>query len=91
MRRPGIALFRSLAVAAALLGLAAGAGAQQKFVNILTGGQSGVYYPLGVALGQIYTKALPDTKVYDPQHRLADAGVPGPYHIGPLAGWPSGQ
>ena len=24
--------------------------AQQQFVNILTGGQAGVYYPLGVAL-----------------------------------------
>jgi uncharacterized protein len=29
---------------------------------VLTGGQAGVYYPLGVALGQIYGKALPDTK-----------------------------
>jgi len=39
----------------ATLALAAGAvAAQQKFVNILTGGQAGVYYPLGVALGQIY-------------------------------------
>jgi TRAP transporter TAXI family solute receptor len=37
--------------------------AQQKFVNVLTGGQSGVYYPMGVALSQIWGKALPDTKV----------------------------
>ena len=37
--------------------------AQQKFINVLTGGQSGVYYPLGVALSQIYTKALPNAKV----------------------------
>jgi hypothetical protein len=35
--------------------------------------------------------SLPNTKVYDPQHRLRHAGVPGPYHTGPLAGWPSGQ
>jgi len=56
------ALFRSVVVGLALAGLAAGASAQQKFVNILTGGQSGVYYPLGVALGQIYGKAMPDTK-----------------------------
>lgn len=28
--------------------------AQEQFVNILTGGQSGVYYPLGVALSKIY-------------------------------------
>jgi uncharacterized protein len=33
-----------------------------KFVNILTGGTSGIYYPLGVALSQIYGKALPDAK-----------------------------
>lgn len=36
--------------------------AQQKFINVLTGGTSGVYYPMGVALSQIYTKALPDVK-----------------------------
>ncbi len=35
---------------------------QQQFVNILTGGQSGVYYPLGVALSQIYSKAIPTAK-----------------------------
>ncbi|HQF31586.1 MAG TPA: TAXI family TRAP transporter solute-binding subunit, partial [Hyphomicrobiales bacterium] len=26
----------------------------EQFINILTGGTSGVYYPLGVALSQIY-------------------------------------
>ena len=56
------ALFRSVVVGLAFAGLSAGAAAQQKFVNILTGGQSGVYYPLGVALGQIYGKAMPDAK-----------------------------
>ena len=35
---------------------------QQQFVNILTGGQAGVYYPLGVALSQIYGKAIPNAK-----------------------------
>ncbi|MDO8419135.1 MAG: TAXI family TRAP transporter solute-binding subunit [Rubrivivax sp.] len=35
---------------------------QQQFVNVLTGGQSGVYYPLGVALSQIYAKAIPNTR-----------------------------
>lgn len=34
----------------------------QQFVNILTGGQSGVYYPLGVALSQIYAKAIPNAR-----------------------------
>lgn len=33
-----------------------------QFVNILTGGQSGVYYPLGVALSQIYAKSIPNVK-----------------------------
>jgi TRAP transporter TAXI family solute receptor len=43
--------------AVALLALlaAAPAKAQETFINILTGGTSGVYYPLGVALSQIYT------------------------------------
>ncbi len=54
---------RLFAVAAASSLVAAGAAAQQKFINVLTGGQAGVYYPLGVALGQIYSKALPDHKV----------------------------
>ncbi len=26
----------------------------QQFINVLTGGTSGVYYPLGVAIGKIY-------------------------------------
>lgn len=29
------------------------------FINVLTGGQSGVYYPLGVALAQIFNKDVP--------------------------------
>ncbi|TEA78594.1 TAXI family TRAP transporter solute-binding subunit [Allopusillimonas ginsengisoli] len=36
--------------------------AKQQFINILTGGQSGVYYPLGVALSQVYAKHIPDVK-----------------------------
>ncbi|WP_066458749.1 TAXI family TRAP transporter solute-binding subunit [Castellaniella caeni] len=43
--------------------IAAGpAHAETKFINILTGGQSGVYYPMGVALSQIYNKNIPDAK-----------------------------
>ncbi len=37
--------------------------AQQTFINVLTGGQSGIYYPLGVALSQAYGKVLPATKI----------------------------
>ncbi|CDK99379.1 putative TRAP-type uncharacterized transport system, periplasmic component [Magnetospirillum gryphiswaldense MSR-1 v2] len=33
----------------------------EQFVNVLTGGTSGVYYPLGVALSNIYGK-IPDVK-----------------------------
>lgn len=36
--------------------------AQQQFINVLTGGTSGVYYPLGVALSQIYGKEIPNSK-----------------------------
>jgi len=53
---------RGLLVAATGFALATGAAAQQKFINVLTGGQSGVYYPLGVALSQVYGKAIPDAK-----------------------------
>jgi TRAP transporter TAXI family solute receptor len=48
-------------VAMFAMALAPVAGAAQ-FINILTGGTSGVYYPLGVALSQVYTKAIPDAK-----------------------------
>jgi len=53
---------RTLFATALLLG-AGGASGQQQFVNILTGGTSGVYYPLGVALSQVYGKAIPNAKV----------------------------
>jgi hypothetical protein len=51
------------ALGSSALSFAPWAFAQQKFVNVLTGGQSGVYYPMGVALSQIFGKALPDAKV----------------------------
>ena len=35
---------------------------KQQFLNILTGGQSGVYYPIGVALTQIYAKDIPNVR-----------------------------
>ncbi|HLI20972.1 MAG TPA: TAXI family TRAP transporter solute-binding subunit [Stellaceae bacterium] len=34
----------------------------QQFIDVLTGGTSGVYYPLGVALANIYAKAIPNAK-----------------------------
>ena len=33
-----------------------------EFINVLTGGTSGVYYPLGVALGEIYGKGIKDVR-----------------------------
>lgn len=42
--------------------LPAAAQAQTTFVNVLTGGTSGVYYPMGVALSQIYGKTIPGAK-----------------------------
>jgi len=46
----------------AALATSAALAQQQQFVNILTGGQSGVYYPLGVALSQIYAKNIPNVR-----------------------------
>jgi len=34
----------------------------QNFINVLTGGTSGVYYPLGVAIGKIYGDKIPNVK-----------------------------
>ena len=48
-------LVRLAAVLAAVTLVAAGPAKAQTFINILTGGTSGVYYPLGVALSQIFT------------------------------------
>lgn len=53
---------RKLALACAAALLLAGTAHAAEFVSILTGGTSGVYYPLGVALSQIYSKAIPEAK-----------------------------
>jgi TRAP transporter TAXI family solute receptor len=42
--------------------LSAPAARAQAFINVLTGGTSGVYYPLGVAIGKIYSDQIPDVK-----------------------------
>jgi TRAP transporter TAXI family solute receptor len=52
---------RSL-LAASALALTVSASQAAEFINVLTGGTSGVYYPLGVSLTQIYGRALPDAK-----------------------------
>jgi TRAP transporter TAXI family solute receptor len=49
-------------VAALAVVLAVPTAQAEQFVNVLTGGTSGVYYPLGVAIGKIYSDKLPDVK-----------------------------
>ena len=54
---------RLAATFAASLAIAATTPAQaQQFINVLTGGTSGVYYPLGVALAEIYGGVLLDAR-----------------------------
>lgn len=51
-------LKRNLLAAGALalsVGLGGATASAQEFINVLTGGTSGVYYPLGVALSKIYS------------------------------------
>ncbi|WP_217125352.1 TAXI family TRAP transporter solute-binding subunit [Hydrogenophilus thiooxidans] len=56
--------FLQSSLATLLLPVAWHAQAQgQTFVTILTGGTSGVYYPLGVALSQVVGQVLPNAKV----------------------------
>ncbi len=53
---------RRLLVLAALLLVSTTPATAAEFVNILTGGTSGVYYPLGVALANGLGKIMPDAK-----------------------------
>ena len=46
-------------LAATSLVFPAPAPAAEQFINVLTGGTSGVYYPLGVALANDIGKAMP--------------------------------
>ena len=50
------------AAAACWLVLSAPTAQAQQFINVLTGGTSGVYYPLGVAIGKIYSDKIPNVK-----------------------------
>ena len=44
------------------LALASPAANAQQIINVLTGGTSGVYYPLGVAIGKIFSDRIPNVK-----------------------------
>jgi TRAP transporter TAXI family solute receptor len=50
------------AVLATAVALSAPAAHAQQFINVLTGGTSGVYYPLGVAIAKIYSDKIPGVK-----------------------------
>jgi TRAP transporter TAXI family solute receptor len=54
-------LCRAALLVTAVMAVALGARAAD-FINVLTGGTSGIYYPMGVALSQIYGKAMPGAK-----------------------------
>ncbi len=53
---------RRIAAAAVALALAAAPARAEEFINILTGGTSGVYYPMGVALSKIYADKIPGAR-----------------------------
>ena len=50
--------FVAAAAVAVSLGASSISAKSQEFINVLTGGTSGVYYPLGVALADIYGKTI---------------------------------
>ena len=52
-----------LAVTAAALLVGCGASTPPMFLTILTGNTSGVYYPLGVALSQVFRATIPEANI----------------------------
>lgn len=52
-------IFLALGILSSILSPAVKA---QDFINILTGGTAGVYYPLGVALSKIYAEKIPKSR-----------------------------
>jgi len=53
---------KSLIAVAAIAVMATAPVKAETFINILTGGTSGVYYPLGVAISQLFTDNIPDAR-----------------------------
>ncbi|HEN8799115.1 TAXI family TRAP transporter solute-binding subunit [Pseudomonas sp. CM27] len=51
-----------LALASTLFAVCAAAQAAPTFINILTGGTSGVYYPVGVGISQLYSHGIEGSK-----------------------------
>ena len=61
MHRKAMRRLMGAATALALAGAALPAQAQD-FINVLTGGTSGVYYPLGVALSKVFSEKVPGSR-----------------------------
>ena len=59
------ALLCTILTAGGLIGSVIQAAADE-FINILTGGTSGVYYPMGVALSKIYGEKIPSARALRP-------------------------
>lgn len=49
-------------VTALIVAVAPATARAQDFINVLTGGTSGVYYPLGVALSKVYGEKVPNVR-----------------------------
>jgi TRAP transporter TAXI family solute receptor len=55
-------MLKSLIAVAAVGVIATAPVKAETFINILTGGTSGVYYPLGVAISQLFSDNIPDAR-----------------------------
>jgi len=53
----------TLAIAIAAIACGGGTGQPQMFVTVLTGNTSGVYYPLGVGLSQLFRQVVPEANI----------------------------
>ncbi|MDQ2635016.1 MAG: TAXI family TRAP transporter solute-binding subunit, partial [Pseudomonadota bacterium] len=63
MLRSATRMFAAACALGVASGLAAVPAKAQEFINVLTGGTSGVYYPLGVALSEIYGDTIEGSRV----------------------------
>jgi TRAP-type uncharacterized transport system substrate-binding protein len=52
--------FARVITAAAVFAMVPAVAQAQNFINVLTGGTAGVYYPLGVAVSKIFTDKIKD-------------------------------
>lgn len=62
MKKAILAAAAAVVLAVGAVGSSSGPAKAEEFVNVLTGGTSGVYYPLGVALTKIYADKIADAR-----------------------------